>query len=375
MRIVVAPNALKDCLTAQQVAARVRAGLEAALPAAEIREFPVADGGDGFLACCAPQGGAQVRRCAAQDPLGRPREAEYALVGDAAVVEIALASGIALLAQDERSATETSSFGSGQVVRHILDTHPEVARIVVGIGGSAFVDGGCGLAQALGVRFLDDADAEIPPPICGGDLQRIVRIDPAGLHPRARSVRIDAACDVTNPLLGPNGAAAVYGPQKGASLADVALLEDGLAKLATLWQRDLGVPLADTDAPGCGAAGGLGAGLVAFLGAHLRNGFQLVAETTGLAEAVKGADWVVTAEGRLDHSSLQGKGPGAVAELAARAGARTVVLAGSVAAEMARWEGAVVVCIQRGPGTLEAALAAAGDLLEDTAFTVGRLVK
>ncbi|HYN16757.1 MAG TPA: glycerate kinase, partial [Actinomycetes bacterium] len=244
--------------------------------------------------------------------------------GGTAIVEMAMASGLGLVPEGERDAWAASTYGTGELLRAVLDHGAR--ELVLGIGGSATTDGGAGMAAALGARLLDQAGAELPPG--GAALLRLARIDTAGLDPRLGQVRVTVACDVDNPLVGPEGAAHVYGPQKGAGPDDVLLLDSALRRYARVLADGLGLDLAAI--PGAGAAGGLGAGAIAFLGADLRTGIELVLELVGFDRAVAGADLVVTGEGRLDAQSLRGRAPVGVARAAAAHGVPVVALAGAV---------------------------------------------
>jgi glycerate kinase len=326
MRVICAPNAFKGSLTAPQAAAAMAAGVQRAVPEAEVLCKPVSDGGDGLTEVMAEVLGGELRTAAAAGPLGREREAPYAYVeaSRTGIVEMARASGLALLEDEEQDPTRTSTRGTGDLIRAALDDGAR--RLIVGIGGSATCDGGTGMAAALGARFLDDDGREVEPR--GGTLRGIRRIDLAGLDPRLAQTAIEVACDVDNPLLGPSGAARVYAPQKGASPEQVEELEAGLQRLAEVIEADLGRDVRDE--PGAGAAGGLGAGLCVFLGADLRRGIDIVLDVVGLAEAVRGADLVLTAEGALDNQTAFGKAPAGVARIARRLGVPCLALAGAV---------------------------------------------
>ncbi len=346
MRVVVAPDKLKGSLTAGAAAAALAAGVRDVRADAECRLVPMADGGDGtvdvFLA-----GGARPRRVRVGGPLGEPVEAAYARDGRLAVIEMAAASGLALLGArlDARRATTR---GTGELLRDALDGG--ATRIVLGIGGSATTDGGAGALAALGARFLDAAGAELDP--APAALAGLARIDLAGLDPRLAAADLAIACDVDNPLLGPHGAAAVYGPQKGAGPGDIAFLEDVLRRLADALATATGRDLRDL--PGAGAAGGLGWALAAACGARLERGVALVAEVRGLARALRGAGLCLTGEGRIDAQTLHGKVVDGVAELARAAGVPVVAFGGSVdpAVEPAlRARG--VVCLPIVPGPLD----------------------
>jgi glycerate kinase len=323
MRVVVAPDKFEGSLTAAQAARAIEAGLLRARPDAEVVRLPLGDGGAGTLAALVAAGFECVPVRAA-GPTGEPVDAAIALRGDRAFVEMAEASGLRRLPGGRRAPLEATSYGTGELIRAALDLG--VRELVLGIGGSATTDGGAGMASALGVRFFDEAGRPLPPG--GAALLRLAHIDTAGLDPRIRRVRVTVAADVDNPLVGPEGAAAVYGPQKGASPEDVLLLDSALRRYASVLRSDLGLDLAST--PGAGAAGGLGAGAIAFLGATLRSGIDLVLELIGFDAAVTGADLVVTGEGKVDFQSLRGKAPFGVARAAAAHGVPVVVLAGVV---------------------------------------------
>lgn len=326
MKIVLAPNAFKGSLTATQAASAMEHGVRTAFPDAEVRKVPVADGGDGLAEVLIDALGGEARAATVRGPLGQPVRATLCHVParGLAVVEMAAASGLALLAPHERNPALTTTYGTGELIRAALDLGAR--RVVVGIGGSATNDGGIGMAAALGMRFLDGAGNDVAP--IGGALGQIRRIDPSGLDPRVAAVRCEAICDVDNPLLGPRGAARVYGPQKGASSAQVEALEAGLAQLADVIATDLGLDVRDL--PGAGAAGGLGAGLHAFLGAELRRGVDLVLDLVGLDEQLAGVDLVITGEGQIDHQTAFGKAPAGVAQRAKARGIPCLAIAGAI---------------------------------------------
>ena len=331
MKVICAPDSFKESLSAAGAAAAMARGVQRAVADAIVDQCPIADGGEGTVDAMLAATGGQARTTAVPGPLGAPVAAVWGLLGrrqgapDTAVIEMAAASGLALVPRLQRDPTRTSTLGTGLLLRAALDAGAR--RIVMGIGGSATNDGGCGMAEALGVRFLD-VDGRVVRTPAGGMLERIDRIDVGGLDPRVAETRITVACDVCNPLTGPNGAAAVYGPQKGADEAMVAVLDRGLEHLARRWQRDLGVDVAA--APGAGAAGGLGGGLVAFIGARLEPGIQLVLEAVGFERRVAGCHLCLTGEGRLDGQSLAGKACLGVASAARRHGVPTIALVGAV---------------------------------------------
>jgi glycerate kinase len=323
MRVVVAPDKFEGSLSAGQAAAAVEAGLRRARPDVEVVRLPLGDGGAGTLDALLAAGFERVP-VQATGPTGEPVAAAIAVDGERAFVEMAEASGLKRLPGGRRAPLAASTYGTGELIGAALDRG--VRRLVLGIGGSATTDGGAGMAAALGARLLDQAGAELPPG--GAALLRLARVDTSGLDPRLRQVRMTVACDVDNPLVGPEGAAHVYGPQKGAGPDDVLLLDSALRRYARVLADDLGLELADT--PGAGAAGGLGAGAIAFLGAELRTGIELVLELVGFDQAAAGADLVITGEGKLDAQSLRGKAPVGVARAAAAHGVPVVALAGAV---------------------------------------------
>ena len=327
--IAIAPDSFKGAISAEGAARAIAEGLAVSFPKAEFRLIPMADGGEGTVNAWAASTGAKRITAAVQDPLGRPVKAEYAYDSSSgtAVIEMAAANGLPLLAPDERNPLVTSTYGTGELVRDALDHGAR--HIILGIGGSATNDGGTGLASALGARLLDARRRELPPG--GAALARLAKIDFSGLDRRLTKTRIEVACDVTNPLCGPNGASAVYGPQKGASPRDVAKLDAALrrlAEVAAVTPECAG--RADPESPGAGAAGGLGFGLVAFCGAKLRRGVRIVAESVRLRERLKGCDLVIAGEGRLDSQTANGKTPAGVAEVAKRAGVPCIAICGCV---------------------------------------------
>ncbi|GAC1504332.1 MAG: glycerate kinase [Candidatus Dormibacteraceae bacterium] len=325
MKVVVAPNAYKGSLTASEAAAAIARGVREVFPDAEIVEVPVADGGDGTVDALVSAHRGEYRTVQVEGPLGDPVQASYGLIegGRTGVVELALASGLTLIPPVRRDPRKTSTCGFGQLL--VVVRADGVQQIIAGIGGSATNDGGAGMAQALGYRLLDASGAELPK---GGEgLVRLARIDPSGFDPGWRSVKVMVACDVTNPLTGPRGASAVYGPQKGADAAAVRELDAALANFAEVIERDLGKRVADV--PGAGAAGGTGAGLIAFLDARLVPGAPLVVEASGFDSKLKGASLVITGEGQADAQTAYGKAPGEVAKRGKAARIPVLLIAGS----------------------------------------------
>jgi len=317
-RVLVAPDKFKGSLTATEVADAVARGLTAGRPDVEVDRLPVADGGDGTLAA-ALAAGFEAVPVTATGPTGEPVETAYARLGDVAVVEMADVSGLARLPGGRRQPLTATSRGTGELVAAALAAGAR--RVVLGIGGSATTDGGAGLLQALGADLLDADGAPVGPG--GAALERLARVDVGGVAAALRGAEVVVACDVDNPLTGPTGAAAVYGPQKGAGPDDVVLLDRCLARLADAVADATGRDLRDE--PGAGAAGGVGFAALAVLGAQLRPGIDLLLDLLGFDRLVAGADLVVVGEGSLDGQSLRGKAPVGVARRARAAGVGSVV--------------------------------------------------
>ncbi|APP75903.1 glycerate kinase [Xanthomonas vesicatoria] len=369
MRVVIAPDAYKESLSAREVATQIEAGFGEVFPAWQYTKVPMADGGEGTVDALVAATGGQVIACTVNGPLGTPVPAFFGLTGDGgtAVIEMAAASGLALLPPAQRAPLHASTAGVGALILAALDAGAR--RFIIGIGGSASTDGGAGMAQALGARLLDAHGAPIGPG--GGALAALARIDIAGLDARLQDCHIEVACDVDNPLTGPTGASAVFGPQKGATPAMVRQLDANLQHYADVLQRDLGVRLHAL--PGGGAAGGLGAGLVAFVGAQLRPGVEVVARALGLEALIAHADLVITGEGRIDSQSARGKAPVGVARLAQRHGTPVIAIAGSLGsgAEQLHVQGiAAMFAVVPGACTLEQALADAAGNVRMTARNV-----
>jgi glycerate kinase len=335
MKVICAPDKFKESLTAQQAAQAIARGVRQVFPDAVIDLCPIADGGEGTVEAllAATRGQSMVSRV--QGPLGQQVEARWGLLGRSsedepvtAVLEMAAASGMALVPVDQRNPLRTSTYGTGQLIAEALKAGAR--RIILGIGGSATNDGGCGALQALGARFYDHNNQLITTPVTGGMLTTIARIDLSQLHGDLKHTRIVVACDVTNPLTGPQGAAFIYSPQKGATPEMVQQLDTGLKHLASLWRTQPGKDVETT--PGSGAAGGLGGGLMAMLGAKLQGGVELVLDAVNFAARAANADLCFTGEGRLDGQSLSGKACLGVANTAKGVGTKKVVaLVGSAA--------------------------------------------
>ncbi len=326
MKIIIAPNAFKGSLTAGEAAAAMAAGIRSVLEDADIVKVPVADGGDGLVAVATNTLKGERRKILVTGPCFDLVEAEFCFVPelDFVAVEMALASGLALLPEDCRNPARTTTFGTGELIMAALDLG--AGKIGVGIGGSGTNDGGIGMAAALGARFLDNNNKELKP--VGASLADIVHVDTSGLDPRLRNTVIEAVYDVDNPLLGEHGATRVYAPQKGAAPEQVEILEAGLANLAAVIQNDLGLDIRKL--PGSGAGGGMGAGLYAFLGAKLRPGTEMVLELTGLDKKMADADLVLTGEGQIDFQTAFGKAPAGVAAMAKKRKIPCIAIAGTI---------------------------------------------
>ena len=371
MKIVIAPDSFKGSLAAPQVAEAIARGWQAVFPAAECLLRPMADGGEGTVDAVLAAAGGERRTCTVSGPLGTPVEAHWGWLDDGtAVIEMAAASGLHQVAADQRDIPRACSQGTGELVRQALDAGAR--HIILGLGGSATNDGGAGLLRALGVRLLDSAGQALAPG--GAALARLAEIELSGLDPRLAQVPVLVAADVDNPLCGPHGASAVFGPQKGASPEQVRLLDAALTHYAERMAATLGTD--HSTEPGAGAAGGLGFAARALLGARFRPGIAVVAELCGLAEAVQGADLVITGEGRLDAQTLHGKTPLGVARIAHAAGVPVIALAGSLGEGYQRLYAAglsAAFSLAPGPIDLRQACADAAALLQARATEIARL--
>ncbi|MFQ7118084.1 glycerate kinase [Bifidobacterium longum] len=325
-RYLCAPDSFKESLTAMEAARAMAQGIENADHDAEVRCLPMADGGEGTARALVDATGGSMHAVPVHDPLGRPVEGHFGLLADGttAVVETAEASGLALLEAKERNPLIASSYGTGELM--LAAVRSGAKRIIVGLGGSATNDAGAGLLQALGVRLLDKNGNDLAHG--GAALANLTTIDISTMDPALKNVAITAACDVTNPLTGPTGASAVFGPQKGASKDDVATLDAALAHFAQVIDSQLGVAV--NDVPGAGAAGGIGAALKGFLNAEFRPGIAIVIEQSGLDAAAQWADVVFTGEGSIDFQTKFGKTPAGVAETAKRHGKPVIAVAGHI---------------------------------------------
>ena len=377
LSVVVAPDKFRGSLSAVEAARALARGVLAAAPDALIALVPMADGGEGTVEALVSATNGTIRTVSVTGPLGEPVRAAFGLLGGGttAVIEMAAASGLALVPRDRRDPRKTTTRGTGELLLAAVDAGAR--RVILGVGGSATNDGGAGLGQALGYRLLDGAGSEIGPG--GGALGRLDRIDAGGVDPRLEGLDVAVACDVDNPLCGPRGASAVYGPQKGAGRAAIEELDRNLDRFAAVVERDLGRSIRDL--PGAGAAGGLGGGLVAFAHGRLERGVDLVLLAVGLADRLRSADLCLTGEGAIDATSASGKTAVGVARLARSLGCPTLALAGAIApgAEAVLAEGVdAVFSLCPGPISLDAAVDDAAGLLERAsaqavrAFLAGR---
>jgi glycerate kinase len=377
MRLIIAPDKFKGSLSALDAARAMARGVLAAVPSASVDLVPVADGGEGTVDALIAATGGAIHELEVTGPLGDRVLGRFGVLGDGrtAVLEMASASGLVLVHRDERDPLRASTRGTGELL--LAAIRSGVERVILGIGGSATNDGGAGLGQALGFRLLDHRGDELPPG--GGELGRLSRIVADGRSSELSRVSIAVACDVTNPLCGPEGASAVYGPQKGATPEMVRVLDANLAHFAAIVNRDLGVAIRDL--PGSGAAGGLGAGLVAFARGRLEPGVSLVMDAVNLERRLDGADLCLTGEGGLDRQSTFGKTAVGVARMARSRGCPVIALAGTIGegAEAVLGEGIdAFFSICPGPITLEDAIRQAPELIERAAeqalraFVAGR---
>lgn len=374
MNILIAPDSFKDCLSARDVALALSRGIKALMPDANITILPMADGGEGTVESVIDATAGQKIGVRVMDPLMREVSSFYGITGDGetAVIEMAAASGIELLSSDERDPWITSTFGTGQLIRDALDHG--VKKILLGIGGSATNDGGAGMAEALGISFSGRFGTI--PVQGGGTLGELEEISMEGLDPRLAQTEIVVACDVSNPLSGPDGASVVYGPQKGADREMVEKLDRNLVHFAGIILDQMGKAVSKV--PGAGAAGGLGAGLMAFLDARLVQGFSLVAEVCGLEEQVRMADLVITGEGKMDGQTRFGKTPFGVAQLAKKHAKPVIGVAGTLeddAGLLYELGFDLLMPIQEKPGDLAYSLEHAEQLLERTGERLARLLK
>ena len=373
MKVVIAPDSYKGCLSALEVAKAMERGVLSVFPSAEVRKIPIADGGEGTVAALVTATNGQLRQAEVTDPLGNKISAHWGVLGDGrtAVIEMAAASGLPLVPKEKRDPRVTTTYGTGELIKAALADG--LAKIIIGIGGSATNDGGTGMARALGVRFLDAAGQEVA--AGGGSLAEICQIDTTGLDPRLKNTEIVVACDVDNPLCGTRGASAVFGPQKGATPEMVQQLDAGLAKYASCARQATGRDVAEK--AGAGAAGGLGAGLMFFTPAQLKPGVEIVLDAVGFSDIVRDADFVITGEGRTDFQTAFGKAPVGVAKVAKTHGVPVFCISGGLGEGaddvLAQGIDAVMSICDR-PLSLEECMAAGAQLIEPAAARLCRIV-
>lgn len=377
MHIVIAPDSFKESLTAQEAAQAMAEGFREVFPHADCHCMPMADGGEGTVAAIIAGTAGRMVQAEVTGPLGTPVQAFFGLSGDGttAIIEMAAASGLALVPPAERNPLHTNSRGTGELITKALDMG--VRHLIMGLGGSACNDAGAGMLQALGVRLLDASGRDIG--LGGGALAQLARIDASGLDARLKDIAIDVACDVTNPLCGPHGASAVFGPQKGATPDMVQTLDANLTRFAALTKEALpGNPRADmANFPGAGAAGGMGGAFYAYLNSAIRPGCEIVAEAVDLEAAIAACDLVITGEGRMDSQTLSGKTPLGVARLARKHNKPVIGIAGCVGpnVDALRQEGfAAIVSATLRPAPLEKILAQAGVNVRQAAVAAAGLV-
>lgn len=329
MKIVLAPDSFKGNLTSLQVASALEKGIKRVIPNANCIKVPMADGGEGTVQSLVDATGGKFVRKQVKGPAGKPVSARYGILSDGktAVIEMAEASGLPEVeGTKDKNPMKTTTYGTGQLMMDAINKGAN--HIILGLGGSATIDGGAGMAQALGVIFLDKKGNEIKELGAGGMLNKIASIDMTGVNPQVKRTKVTVASDVENPLCGKKGAAHVFGPQKGATPAMVTKLDANLKHFASVIKKDLRKDVMKLN--GAGAAGGLGAGLVAFTGAKLKSGIDIVVEATGLAKQIKGADLVLTGEGRVDFQTAFGKTPSGVAKAARKQKVQTVAIGGGI---------------------------------------------
>lgn len=371
MKILVVPDSYKGSLSSQEVASFMEEGILEADPSAQVVKIPMADGGEGTVVAMVSAGGGEYRELEVTGPLGEPVRAVYGLLNDGktAVIEMASASGLMLVPEHRLNPMITTSYGTGELIKDALQLGSR--KIVMGLGGSATNDGGVGMAQALGVRFLDEDGVEIG--FGGGELHRIRNIDVTGLDPLVAGCEFIIASDVTNPLCGPNGAAYVFSPQKGATPEMVEKLDQNLKALGLLIHAELGQDVINLE--GAGAAGGMGAGLIAFAKAKMARGIDIVLETAKFEDQVKDADLVLTGEGRTDSQTAYGKAPAGVAKLAKKHKKPVICISGGISSEVHTLYEAgmdVIIGATQSPMTLNQAIENSSTLIRHAAASVVR---
>ena len=374
MKIIIAPDSFKESLSSLEVANQIEAGFREIFQNAEILKLPVADGGEGTVEALITATGGEIRKVRVNGPLGDPVEAFYGICGNekTAVIEMAAASGLALVPVAKRNPMLTSSFGTGQLISKALDDG--LRHLIIGIGGSSTNDAGAGMLQALGVRLIDKQGVDIP--VGGGNLDRLMMIDISQIDSRLKKCQIEVACDVDNPMTGKRGASAVFGSQKGASPEMIKILDANLAHFARLIERDLGISIEKV--PGSGAAGGMGGALLAFLNASLRPGVEIVLDAVDVKTLIKDADLVITGEGCIDGQSIFGKTPAGIARIAKQHGIPVIAIAGSLGTDAEKildFGVHAIFSVVNRPCSLEEALAMASENIRRTSKSVASVLK
>lgn len=374
MNILIAPDSFKDCLSSKKVALNIEKGIRRIIPEANIKILPMADGGEGTVEALVDATGGEIIEVEVHDPLMRKIKSFFGILGDkkTAVIEMAAASGIELLGEDERNPWITTTYGTGELIRHALDKGCE--KIVIGIGGSATNDAGVGMAQALGAKFLDSQGKQTG--YGGGMLNKISEIDLTRMDNRIKGIQILVACDVDNPLYGSEGAAFVYSAQKGADKEMVKKLDENLRHFANKIQEVLNIDIQNVK--GSGAAGGLGAGLKVFLNAQLKPGFEIIKDIVKLEKEIEKADIVITGEGKIDYQTQFGKTPFGVAQAAVKYKKPVIAIAGALGERFeelySKGFGYIVPVVDK-PMDMEHAMKNADILIQNAAERTLRLIQ
>jgi glycerate kinase len=373
MKIIVAPDSFKGSLSAVNAAHFIEAGIKNAESEIEVIKIPMADGGEGTVEAVITAVGGEIRHCAVTGPLGNEVDSFYGILSDGktAIIEMAAASGLTLVPQELRNPMITTSYGTGELIKKAVEAG--CSRLIIGIGGSSTNDGGMGMAQALGVRFFDDRGNELG--MGGLQLNKIFRIDISNMLDFT-NVEVTVACDVKNPLCGPEGASAVFGPQKGATDEMVTELDNGLRNFADKIRETSGKSI--TNIPGSGAAGGMGGGLVAFLDAFLQPGINIMKDLLKLEAQIKNADLVITGEGRTDSQTLYGKVPFGIAQIAKQYGIPVICISGSIGSKVDQlYDYGItgIFSIIDQPMSLSDAMDNAGPMLQNTTGNIIRMIK
>jgi len=370
-KIVIAPDSYKGNMRSTEVCDIIEKGLKSIIPDIQIIKIPMADGGEGTVDSAISAANGILKKVTVTGPLGGKTEAEYGLIGNSetAIMEMASASGIELIKKEDLNPLLTTTYGTGEVIKHIIENE-NVKEIIIGIGGSATVDGGCGMAQALGYQLLDSAGNEVK--VGGENIAKIVSVSDINVDKKIKNTIIRVACDVTNPLLGKNGAARIFGPQKGATPSMVEELETGLSNLFSLFKTS---KIIEKECPGDGAAGGLGFGLRAFCNAAIESGAKLLIEATDLKKHLKNCDLVITGEGCTDDQTSGGKLCSIIAETARESNVPVILLSGALKGDLQQinsmFDGAF--SISPGPETLEEAIATGRENLYFTSQNIAKI--